>query len=251
MISTPFNCNKQHRFMLRRPCEKRELMSNPELSDEVEIVEVGEGDIAVLLAALRRLNNGVYALKVTVDFLNSRMGTLLDTVKELEKSLNFHLEGFKAEKEAFTNESRRTLEEYRKETRGLSQEMRLSMDLFFEKLSGEMEKLYDSIRAIDSNINTLLSQLKEVELVLTDTAAALKAETTSLRAKYSETESLVSELSQKTSRLEETILAAVSELRLALHELSLKVLELEKLLGEMKGERALKPQDTTPSDTKL
>ena len=30
--------------------------------EEIEVVEVGEGDIALLLAALRKLNNGVYAL---------------------------------------------------------------------------------------------------------------------------------------------------------------------------------------------
>ncbi len=207
-------------------------MSNPRPEDEVEIVEVGEGDIAVLITALRRLNNGVYALKVSLDFLNSRVGTLLDNIKELEKSLEGHLEGFKSEREKFSSESKKALEELKSESQKMTQEIKLSMDVFLEKLSHEIERLYDSIHGVSADINTILSQMKEVELVMTDTTAAVKAEASTLRTKYQDTEALVSELSQKISRLEETILAAINELRISNQELSLRMLNIEKRLAE-------------------
>ncbi|QOJ79547.1 hypothetical protein IG193_03560 [Infirmifilum lucidum] len=207
-------------------------MSNPGPGDEVEIVEVGEGDIAVLVAALRRLNNGVYALKVSLDFLNSRVGTLLDNIRELEKSLESHLEGFKSEREKFSSENRKALEELKSEAQKMTQEIKLSMDVFFEKLSREIERLYDSIHGVSADINTILSQMKEVELVMTDTTAAVKAEAGTLRTRYQDTEALISELSQRVSRLEETVLAAINELRISNQELSLRMSNIEKRLAE-------------------
>ncbi|UNQ72851.1 hypothetical protein [Infirmifilum sp. NZ] len=208
-------------------------MSDPESGDEVEIVEVGEGDIAVLLAALRRLNNGVYALKVTVDFLNSRVGSLVDSIKELEKSLESHLEGFKIEGEKITSENRKVLEELKQESRSMTQEIKISMDVFLEKLSQEINKLYDSIQIINGDVNTILSQMKEVELVMTDTTASVKAEVSTLRTKYQDTEVLLSELSQRVGRLEELLLAAVNELRISNQEISLRMLNVEKRLSEL------------------
>jgi len=208
-------------------------MSDPESGDEVEIVEVGEGDIAVLLAALRRLNNGVYALKVTVDFLNSRVGALLDNIKDLEKSLESHLEGFRSEREKFSSESKRTLDELRQESQNMTREIKLSMDVFLERLSQEMEKLCNSIQGVNADVNTILSQLKEVELVMTDTTTSIKAESSTLRAKYQDTEALLSDLAQRVSRLEETLLAALSELRISNQDLSLRMLNIEKRLSEL------------------
>lgn len=203
-----------------------------EARDEIEVVEIGEGDIALLLAALKRLNNGVYALKVTLDFLSSRVGTLQSSISSLEKALKEHLELFSREIAKHGEEERVFLEKLKAEVGGIPKEVRLSLDMFLEKLSSELEQYEELSKMLESDISALRSQVKETQLVVADFLTGVKGSVGELKAKTSEMEAVLAELSQRVSRLEETTLAGLRELRLALQDLSLQLASLrEKLLG--------------------
>lgn len=194
--------------------------------DEVEIVEIGEGDIALLLAALKRLNNGIYALKVTLDFLSSRVGTLQDGISNLERALKEHLASFREESRKSMEEERAFFESFRNEVGGLPKEVRLSLDLFLEKLSGELDETANLLRVLEGDIVSLRSQMKEVQLVVTDALAGVRGDVEGLSAKVSEMEALLAELAQRVARLEEITLTSIKELRLALQDVSLQVTAL-------------------------
>jgi len=189
----------------------------------IEIVEIGEGDIAVLLAALKRLNNGIYALKVTVDFLSSRIGALQENIFNLEKALRDHISRFQEETGKFSEESKEVLNSLRTYAETVPKEVRLSLDLFLEKLSRDLEEARSLVNTVESDILSLRAQVKEIQIVVTDTMSSVKADVSSLRAKFSEMEAVLSELAQKVARLEETVLATTKQLELAIRDLSTQV----------------------------
>ncbi|ABL78203.1 hypothetical protein Tpen_0801 [Thermofilum pendens Hrk 5] len=209
--------------------------------DEVEIVEVGEGDVALLLAALKRLNNGVYALKVTLDFLNTRVGTLQGQIKELEEALKSHLEAFQAENSRLAESVNRVSREFKEGTDTLTKNVQLSLDMFLEKLSGELTRLEDTLSTITQDVSAVMSKLKEVELVSTDAATAVKSDVNSLRGSMSNVELALNELSQRVTRLEESQLAALRQYSLELQEVSLKLTQVNQLLQKLLEKESKEP----------
>lgn len=133
--------------------------SDKPISDDIEVVEIGEGDIAVLLAALKRLNNGVYALKVTLDFLTSRIATLPDRVKEMEEALKTHEEFFNQESKKVTESLQKHEENIKKENQELLSNLRLQLDLFVEKLSNQLQAMQDLITTVNQDVNMIVSKL--------------------------------------------------------------------------------------------
>jgi hypothetical protein len=202
----------------------------------IEIVEIGEGDIAVLLAALKRLNNGIYALKVTVDFLSSRIGALQENIFNLEKALRDHIARVQEETGRLSAESKEVLNSMRSYAETLPKEVRLSLDIFLEKLSRDLEETRDLVGAVGGDILSLRSQVKEVQMVVTDTMSSVKADVGSLRAKLSEVEAVVSELAQRVLRLEETTLATYRQLELAIRDLSTQVTALRMRISPSREE---------------
>lgn len=196
--------------------------------DEVEVVEIGEGDIALLLAALKRLNNGIYALKVTLDFLSSRVGTLQDSISNLEKALKEHLTSFREESRRRLEEERAFFDRVRGEVEGIPKEVRLSLDLFLERLSSELEENVKVVKTFEEDTASLRSQMKEVQLVVSDILTGVRGDVGGLRAKTAGLETLVVELAQKVASLEETTLASLKELRLAIQDISLQVSALRE-----------------------
>ncbi|MEM4562451.1 MAG: hypothetical protein QW650_05040 [Thermofilum sp.] len=204
--------------------------------DEVEVIEIGEGDIALLLAALKRLNNGIYALKVTLDFLSSRVGTLQDSISNLEKALKEHLSSFQEETKKHMEEERTFFEKLRGEVGSLPKDMKLSLDLFLEKLSGELEKSTELAKTFEEDVALLRSQMKEVQLVVSDVLTGVRGDIGGLKAKTTELEALTTELAQRVMRLEETMLASIKELRLAIQDISLQISALREEYRRLKPE---------------
>jgi predicted nucleic acid-binding Zn-ribbon protein len=200
--------------------------------DEVEVVEIGEGDIAILLAALKRLNSGVYALKVTLDFLNSRIGALPERIRELEDALKAHEDFFSQESKRVSENLQRHGEGIRSEYQELVKNLRLQLDLFIEKLSSQLQEVQGFIATISQDINMIMSKLREVEVISTDTSTAVKGEVKSLSAKIANMELTLNELSQRISKLEETQLTMLREYSLQIQELSLKLTGIEKMLKD-------------------
>lgn len=204
--------------------------------DEVEVIEIGEGDIALLLAALKRLNNGIYALKVTLDFLSSRVGTLQDSISNLEKALKEHLASFREESKRHMEEERAFFENFRGEVGSVSKDVRLSLDLFLEKLSGELERSIELAKTFEEDVALLRSQMKEVQLVVSDVLTGVRGDIGGLKAKTAELEALTTELAQRVMRLEETTLASLKELRLAIQDISLQISALREEHRRAKAE---------------
>ena len=204
----------------------------------IEIVEIGEGDIAVLLAALKRLNNGIYALKVTVDFLSSRIGSLQENISSLEKALREHTTRMQEEMGKFSAESREIRDSMRGYAEALSKDVRLSLDLFLEKLSRDLEEARSLVNTVEGDILSLRAQVKEVQMVVADTMSSVKADVSSLRAKFSEMEAVLSELAQRVSRLEETMLATTRQLEFAIRDLSTQVTALRMKVSQGQEEQS-------------
>jgi chromosome segregation ATPase len=204
----------------------------------IEIVEIGEGDIAVLLAALKRLNNGIYALKVTVDFLSSRIGSLQENISNLEKALREHTTRMQEEMGKFSAESREILDSMRGYAEALPKDVRLSLDLFLEKLSRDLEEARSLVNTVEGDILSLRAQVKEVQMVVADTMSSVKADVSSLRAKFSEMEAVLSELAQRVSRLEETMLATTRQLEFAIRDLSTQVAALRMKVSQGQEEQS-------------
>uniref|UniRef100_A0A7C1P0X7 Uncharacterized protein n=1 Tax=Thermofilum pendens TaxID=2269 RepID=A0A7C1P0X7_THEPE len=203
-----------------------------ERDEGIEIVEIGEGDIAVLLAALKRLNNGIYALKVTVDFLSSRIGALQENMSNLEKALREHITQFQEETSRFSSESKDVLDDLRTYAEAVPKEVRLSLDLFLEKLSRDLEDARSLVSSVEGDILSLRAQIKEVQIVVADTMTSVKADVSSLRAKFSEMEAVLAELAQKVTRLEETMLAVTKQLEFAIRDLSTQVSALRRKISQ-------------------
>uniref|UniRef100_A0A7J3X8Q9 Uncharacterized protein n=1 Tax=Thermofilum pendens TaxID=2269 RepID=A0A7J3X8Q9_THEPE len=203
-----------------------------ERDEGIEIVEIGEGDIAVLLAALKRLNNGIYALKVTVDFLSSRIGALQENMSNLEKALREHITQFQEETSRFSSESKDVLDNLRTYAEAVPKEVRLSLDLFLEKLSRDLEDARSLVSSVEGDILSLRAQIKEVQIVVADTMTSVKADVSSLRAKFSEMEAVLAELAQKVTRLEETMLAVTKQLEFAIRDLSTQVSALRRKISQ-------------------
>ena len=203
-----------------------------ERDEGIEIVEIGEGDIAVLLAALKRLNNGIYALKVTVDFLSSRIGALQENMSNLEMALREHITQFQEETSRFSSESKDLLDDLRTYAEAVPKEVRLSLDLFLEKLSRDLEDARSLVSSVEGDILSLRAQIKEVQIVVADTMTSVKADVSSLRAKFSEMEAVLAELAQKVTRLEETMLAVTKQLEFAIRDLSTQVSALRRKISQ-------------------
>ncbi len=202
-------------------------------ADEIEMVEIGPGDIGVLIEALRKLNNGIDALKLTVSYLNERVAELQKAIGGLEKALQSHLDSMHEEREHFEKEVESLLGELDERNARFAKDIKLSLDLFLERMSRRLDKLQESIEELNGDVAALRAQMREYELLATDAANTVKAETSSVRSKVSEMEALIAELSSRIDRLEGDIIAANRENQAVFGEILTRLSAIEKML---KGE---------------
>jgi len=204
--------------------------------DEIEMVEVGPTDIDVLIEALRKLNNGIDALKITVSYLNEHVAGLQKTIDGLEKALQEHIGSMQEERRQLEDEIEALIKRLDERNAKFAKEIKLSMDLFLDNMSRRLEKLQDKLGELDSDIASIRAQMRELELVSTDAANVVKAETSSVRSKVSELEALVAELSTRLDKLESDILASNRENEARFGEILTRLAAIERLVkGEVQG----------------
>jgi len=199
-------------------------------ADEVEMVEIGPGEIDVLIEALRKLNNGIDALKLTVGYLNKRVAELQKAIVGLENALQSHLDTMHEEREHFEKEVETLLSELEERNTRFAKDIKLSLDLFLERMSRRLEKLHESIEELNGDVAALRAQMREYELLATDAANTVKAETSSVRSKVSEMEALIAELSARLDRLEGDIIAANKESQAMFGEILTRLNAIERML---------------------
>jgi len=196
--------------------------------DDIEVIDVTENDVAVLMMAIKKLHDGIYALKVSTDFLNNRVEDLKTSITELNQALEKNEVLFSEEKQHIKDTLDRLEKSLDKFSKSISQDIKITLDIFLERFGGDIKNFTHTIATFSEDLAAIKTEIKNFTVTSIEYLNESKYEVSSIRSDIKNLALLVSELSAKITSLEQTFLTRMKDLELELQELSLKILKIEK-----------------------
>ncbi len=203
----------------------------------VEIVEYGDEKVNMVLLAVKRLYDGVMALKIAVDTLNENVYATRDLLKEMREILSKTTAQLKEERELMKREISNAINELRDVRDRIEHDVKLTIDLFLERLNSEMKRLEEAYKDLPSEISAIKSKINETLSVSVDSWNEVKSEVTLLRSETEDLQLSLRELALQLRELNENVCSRLRELELLVADMSTRLAKLEELATRDTGEQ--------------
>lgn len=190
-------------------------------NSEVEYVELEEELLPALTVGVRRLSDGVNALKVYLENISEHVSALREENSKLKQILE-------ADRRTLEEERRKLLEQFEGTVKvleslldRLDRDVKTMLDLGLGGISSKLSSLTSKVELIDQDIQAYKLESKNRLNELIDQVAAIKGEIYELKSKLEELSVLVYDLGIRVKCLEESVAVKVSDLGLLLTDLTL------------------------------
>ncbi|RLF05911.1 MAG: hypothetical protein DRK00_03160 [Thermoprotei archaeon] len=193
------------------------------MGNEVEFIELEEELLPALAVGVRRLSDGVHALKLTLETLSEQVRVL----KEESVKLTHLLE---ANKELLDEERRKLAKHIEELNRmfedfmgRLDKSVKAILDLGLEGVDRKLRELSDRIAEASQEVQASRLENRERTAVVMGEISDLRGEVYELKSRIADLSKLVYELDMRVRRLEESLATGIREVKLLISELSLSM----------------------------
>lgn len=198
----------------------------------MEIIEYGEDKVNMLMLAVKRLYEGLAALKLSIDTLNENIFAVRELLDKIERDVSEAVKSLHEERDLL----RKEMKEHMAELEGLrdrvEQQVKLVADVFLEKIDTELSKAAEAFKSIPVEVAEIRSRIKEYGSLSVDAWHDVKSEVLLLRGCFEELQMSIRELAMQVKESGETTNARIRELELLVADLASRVARLEETLKE-------------------
>ncbi len=190
-------------------------------NSEIEYVELEEELLPALTVGVRRLSDGVNALKVYLENISKHVSALREENSKLKQILEADRRTLEEERHKLFEQFEGTVKVFESLLDRLDRDVKAMLDLGLGGISSKLSSLTSKIDLVDQDIQAYKLENKNRLNELIDQVAAVKEEIYGLKSKLEELSVLVYDLGIRVKCLEENIAVRVNDLGLLLTDLTL------------------------------
>lgn len=205
------------------------------MSDNTEIVEYGENHISMLMLAVKRLYEGLSAVKISLDTLNETIYNLKETIASLEKDFEKLAKQITEERKLIAANLEKFASAIEERTKTLNRDLKLTLDVFIEDFRQEVKKAAEVQQSLSIEIAELKTVINELKTINMDSWSRVESDIETLRSKHKETELLLKELSSDILGLNSDVNTRIKELELLLEDVSTRLSYIETQISQHKN----------------
>ncbi len=204
------------------------------MNDNTEIVEYGENHISMLMLAVKRLYEGLSAVKISLDTLNETIYNLKETITAIEKDFEKITKQVTEERKLIVANLEKFASAIEEHTKTLNKDLKLTLDVFIEDFRQEVKKAAEVQQSLSVEIAELKTVINELKTINMDSWSRVESDIETLRSKHKETELLLKELSSDILALNSDVNMRIKELELLLEDLSARLSYIETQISQRK-----------------
>ncbi|OYT54158.1 MAG: hypothetical protein B6U76_07765 [Desulfurococcales archaeon ex4484_217_2] len=204
------------------------------MNDNTEIVEYGENHISMLMLAVKRLYEGLSAVKISLDTLNETIYNLKETITAIEKDFEKITKQVTEERKLIVANLEKFASVIEEHTKTLNKDLKLTLDVFIEDFRQEVKKAAEVQQSLSVEIAELKTVINELKTINMDSWSRVESDIETLRSKHKETELLLKELSSDILALNSDVNMRIKELELLLEDLSARLSYIETQISQRK-----------------
>lgn len=205
------------------------------MSDNTEIVEYGENHISMLMLAVKRLYEGLSAVKISLDTLNETIYDLKETITALEKDFEIITKQVAEERKLIVANLEKFASAIEERAKTLNRDLKLTLDVFIEDFRQEVKKAAEVQQSLSIEIAELKTVINELKTINMDSWSRVESDIETLRSKHKETELLLKELSSDILCLNSDVNTRIKELELLLEDVSTRLSYIETQISQHKN----------------
>ena len=197
------------------------------MNDNTEIVEYGENHISMLMLAVKRLYEGLSAVKISLDTLNETIYNLKETITAIEKDFEKITKQVTEERKLIVANLEKFASVIEEHTKTLNRDLKLTLDVFIEDFRQEVKKAAEVQQSLSVEIAELKTVINELKTINMDSWSRIESDIETLRSEHKETELLLKELSSDLLGFNSDIKTRIKELELLIEDLSARLSHVE------------------------
>lgn len=193
------------------------------MGNEVEFIELEEELLPALAVGVRRLSDGVHALKLTLETLSEQVKVLREESVKLAHLLEANKELLDEERKKLAKHVEELNEMFEDFMSRLDKSVKAALDLGLEGVDRKLRELNDRVAEASQEVQASRLESRERTAVVMGEISDLRGEVYELKSRVSDLSKLVYELDMRIRRLEENLVAGIKEVKLLIGELSLNM----------------------------
>ncbi|RLE99465.1 MAG: hypothetical protein DRJ57_02300 [Thermoprotei archaeon] len=193
------------------------------MGNEVEFIELEEELLPALAVGVRRLSDGVHALKLTLETLSEQVKVLREESVKLAHLLEANKELLDEERKKLAKHVEDLNEMFEDFMSRLDKSVKAALDLGLEGVDRKLRELNDRVAEASQEVQASRLESRERTAIVMGEISDLRGEVYELKSRISDLSKLVYELDMRIRRLEENLTAGIKEVKLLIGELSLNM----------------------------
>lgn len=190
-------------------------------SSEIEYVELEEELLPALTVGVRRLSDGVNALKVYLENISEHVSALREESSKLKQILEADRRTLEEERRRLIEQSEVIVKTFENLLDRLDRDVKAMLDLGLGGIASKLSSLTSKVDLIDQDIQAFKLENKNRVNDLINQAAVMKEEIYGLKSKLEEFSILIYDLEMRIKYLEESMATKVNDLGVLLTDLAL------------------------------
>jgi len=188
----------------------------------------------MLMLAVKRLYEGLSAVKISLDTLNETIYNLKETITAIEKDFEKITKQVTEERKLIVANLEKFASVIEEHTKTLNKDLKLTLDVFIEDFRQEVKKAAEVQQSLSVEIAELKTVINELKTINMDSWSRVESDIETLRSKHKETELLLKELSSDILALNSDVNMRIKELELLLEDLSARLSYIETQISQRK-----------------
>jgi len=186
------------------------------------------------MLAVKRLYEGLSAVKISLDTLNETIYNLKETITAIEKDFEKITKQVTEERKLIVANLEKFASVIEEHTKTLNKDLKLTLDVFIEDFRQEVKKAAEVQQSLSVEIAELKTVINELKTINMDSWSRVESDIETLRSKHKETELLLKELSSDILALNSDVNMRIKELELLLEDLSARLSYIETQISQRK-----------------
>jgi len=188
----------------------------------------------MLMLAVKRLYEGLSAIKISLDTLNETIYNLKETITAIEKDFEKITKQVAEERKLIVANLEKFASAIEEHAKTLNRDLKLTLDVFIEDFRQEVKKAAEVQQSLSVEIAELKTVINELKTINMDSWSRVESDIETLRSKHRETELLLKELSSDILGLNSDVNMRIKELELLLEDLSARLSYIETQISQRK-----------------
>ncbi len=199
----------------------------------------------MLMLAVKRLYEGLSAVKISLDTLNESIYNLKETIADIEKDFEKMANQVTEERKLIVTNLEKFASTIEEHTKTLNRDLKLTLDIFIEDFRKEIKKAAEVQQSLSVEIAELKASINELKTINMDSWSRVKSDIETLRSTHKETGLLFKELSSDIMGLNSDVNTRIKELELLLEDVSARLSYIEAQITQLKkGEKGRRGKNT-------